>query len=417
MVDLRQFAASMSRTPPAPAPASPSAARTRQWRRRQGIEPRPENRVCKGCGGDLPSCRWQWCSDLCRLPVTQVRIPNCATCGKPFVAHGVRLKAATCGPDCHRKHESALHAARARHREHLKRTGLSDITPEQEAEMRRRARKCPLCGVRLTNKLGLPNSKHLDHILPISQGGTHTHGNCRILCRDCNLRRPKDGSDFTGQLTLWAQGPAPVSRPDRRRNGANTNKATCRKGLHPWIPANITIVKGGKKRCRLCREAKELTRYPRHTCKCGAEFAAPGKTFMCPDCVEATARRAAELHACGGVTWEQVAAEVGYGTAEGARYAAERIGYKSGLRRADAKAARPCQYCGKRAEDTRGQRHPTCLACTEDRAWRAVELQRSGATLRAIADELGYGSITSVTNLMKNVVVIESRMGRPAKHS
>lgn len=75
-----------------------------------------------------------------------------------------------------------------------------------------------MCGVYMTNKPNRPNSKHLDHIVPLNQGGTHTHGNVRIICADCNLRRPKDGSDYTGQITLWAQGAIPVSRPDRRRD-------------------------------------------------------------------------------------------------------------------------------------------------------------------------------------------------------
>lgn len=34
-------------------------------------------------------------------------------------------------------------------------------------------------------------------------------------------------------------------------------------------------------------------------------------------------------------------------------------------------------------------------------------------TLRAIADQLGYGSITSVTNLMKTVIEIEPKIGAP----
>lgn len=36
-------------------------------------------------------------------------------------------------------------------------------------------------------------------------GGTHTHGNVRMVCRTCNLSRPKDSSDVVGQITLWAQ--------------------------------------------------------------------------------------------------------------------------------------------------------------------------------------------------------------------
>lgn len=36
---------------------------------------------------------------------------------------------------------------------------------------------------------------HLDHIVPISQGGKDELDNVRVVCETCNLSRPKDGSD------------------------------------------------------------------------------------------------------------------------------------------------------------------------------------------------------------------------------
>lgn len=60
------------------------------------------------------------------------------------------------------------------------------------------------CGVRMTDVPYLVNSKELDHIVPINVGGTYTIGNVRIICRQCNQQRPKDGSDYTGPVTLWA---------------------------------------------------------------------------------------------------------------------------------------------------------------------------------------------------------------------
>lgn len=81
----------------------------------------------------------------------------------------------------------------------------TDITPEYELRLRIRARRCPMCAVSMVDEPYLPNSKELDHIVPRGVGGTHTSGNVRIICRDCNLRRPKDGSDYTGPVTLWAQ--------------------------------------------------------------------------------------------------------------------------------------------------------------------------------------------------------------------
>lgn len=70
--------------------------------------------------------------------------------------------------------------------------------------MRAKAKRCPLCKVRLIDAPYLPASKELDHIVPLNIGGTHTIGNVRIICRTCNLRRPKDGSDYTGPVTLFA---------------------------------------------------------------------------------------------------------------------------------------------------------------------------------------------------------------------
>lgn len=73
--------------------------------------------------------------------------------------------------------------------------------------LRRDTKRCPLCGVALTDTPYLPNSKELDHIVPLNAGGTHTIGNVRIICREGNLARPRDGSDYTGPVTLWAQTP------------------------------------------------------------------------------------------------------------------------------------------------------------------------------------------------------------------
>lgn len=63
---------------------------------------------------------------------------------------------------------------------------------------------CPLCKKRMTTAPGR-RQKHLDHIVPLNIGGTHTHGNVRVICRTCNLSRPSDGSDLAGHATtLWA---------------------------------------------------------------------------------------------------------------------------------------------------------------------------------------------------------------------
>lgn len=288
--------------------------------------------------------------------------------------------------------------AAQRNRDHMRRASMSDITARQELEMRQRTRKCQLCGTWMTSKPNLPNSKHLDHILPINQGGTHTHGNVRIICAHCNLSRPWDGSDYVGPLTLWAQGPeVPVSR-----------ERSCRAGLHPYMPG----------RCKRCREVYEAKRagwwrvQPQRRCQCGALFAAPGNQFMCADCITAAAHKAAALHASG-MTWQEVAQQVGYRSAngEGARYAAKRIGYQPAKPEPKVTQVRQCQ-CGMALQAYAR----LCDGCTQAAALRAVHLHYDlGLPLRQIASDLGYASITSVTNLMRTVVLTEPRMGRPRK--
>jgi 5-methylcytosine-specific restriction endonuclease McrA len=292
--------------------------------------------------------------------VIKIRVTDCVTCGRAFVAHGQQVKATACSAPCRRKRDVERQNRRAKHRQYLRRTrSASDITPQEEAEMRRKARKCPMpgCGVWMTGKPGLPNSKELDHILPINQGGTHTHGNVRIICRTCNLKRPKDGRDYAGTFTLWAQAPGVA----------------------------VVTRKPKKPRTQL------------RTCKCGASFAAPGYTFMCPACIEVAAHRAAKLHA-EGMTWRQVAQQTGYATAEGARYAAKRIGYTAPPQERKPPRESPRCACGGRLHP--GSRH--CADCIKSRAERAAHLRyEEGWTLRQIATELGYTSVESVRNHLK----------------
>lgn len=109
--------------------------------------------------------------------------------------------------------------AQQRAKTHRRRTvgRYTDITLEYEQDLRRKARRCLLCLVRLTNRPYLPHSKELDHMIPLNVGGTHTIGNVRVICRDCNLSRPKDGSDYSGQVTLWAAEPGFTMPPPKRR--------------------------------------------------------------------------------------------------------------------------------------------------------------------------------------------------------
>lgn len=85
-----------------------------------------------------------------------------------------------------------------RNHQHLRRTlqKQGDITAEWLETLREQASVCPLCAVNLTDfDASLGSHKNLDHIIPVGVGGTHTMDNVRYICRTCNTKRPKDGSD------------------------------------------------------------------------------------------------------------------------------------------------------------------------------------------------------------------------------
>jgi 5-methylcytosine-specific restriction endonuclease McrA len=159
--------------------------------------PSKPNTVCAGSCGRLIWPNYSSASQpICRECRAQPEQPSfaCVACENMFPRRSTGNEAKTC-LDCRRTRRSPS-------RDWAR---LTDITPEYELMLRAKAKRCSLCTVKLTDQPYLPNSKELDHIIPKGIGGTHTIGNVRILCRRCNIARPKDGSDYTGPVTLWAE--------------------------------------------------------------------------------------------------------------------------------------------------------------------------------------------------------------------
>ncbi len=59
--------------------------------------------------------------------------------------------------------------------------------------------RCRMCGAKAT---------HVDHIQPISRGGTHARSNLRGLCARCHRRVTADDFGWSGRLTVrrWRGG-------------------------------------------------------------------------------------------------------------------------------------------------------------------------------------------------------------------
>lgn len=99
-------------------------------------------------------------------------------------------------PRAQREYRNKNHKRRTR-------TRITDITTAEIRALLNSRTYCPLCRKKMTDHG--PHKKHIDHIVPIAIGGTHTHGNVRVICATCNLSRPYDGSDLRDHApTLWA---------------------------------------------------------------------------------------------------------------------------------------------------------------------------------------------------------------------
>lgn len=55
-------------------------------------------------------------------------------------------------------------------------------------------RTCAYCGkkTRTTGDIKHPDHLTMDHIIPLSKGGTHTRDNVTIACEECNQRKGND---------------------------------------------------------------------------------------------------------------------------------------------------------------------------------------------------------------------------------
>ena len=70
------------------------------------------------------------------------------------------------------------------------RTKQTDITTKFLIDLKQNTSHCEICGKKLKDNI------HLDHIIPLNIGGTHTRLNVRYVHAKCNLQRPKNGSDI-----------------------------------------------------------------------------------------------------------------------------------------------------------------------------------------------------------------------------
>ena len=126
----------------------------------------------------------------------------CIECGTEFKAN--TLKRIYCSDQCRNKRQYRIHELKRNKR--LKQNGKIDYSITLTKLIKRDKGKCAICGKRVDIKAD-PNSDmypSIDHVFPVSKGGTHTWDNVQLAHRGCN----SDKSDkvlieeANGQLRL-----------------------------------------------------------------------------------------------------------------------------------------------------------------------------------------------------------------------
>ena len=129
---------------------------------------------------------------------------NCTECGDVFVPEYGDKRRGFCGTSCGNRFNKRLRSDRIKA---LPATMKESFSPF--AVFNRDGWSCVACGIDTPKHLRgsyESNAPELDHVVPLSKGGSHTMANTQCLCRSCNA----DKSDIMPDV--WRGGVSKVSK-------------------------------------------------------------------------------------------------------------------------------------------------------------------------------------------------------------
>lgn len=119
-------------------------------------------------------------------------LKTCKECGRPF--HPTNLLELFCSETCRKKINHRRNEVHRRHR--LRENGNIDYSISIKSIMDRDGDKCHICGepcdcrdyifTSAGHFVAGSNYPSIDHLVPVSKGGTHTKGNVKVAHRRCN---------------------------------------------------------------------------------------------------------------------------------------------------------------------------------------------------------------------------------------
>lgn len=170
----------------------------REWhRQRYAAKADDSPRDCAWCGESYrPKARTksEFCSRKCKEQARNAAVSaatiqakpdrECLHCGRSL-PRSMRADAVFCSQKCN-------NAAHALQRKLRARTGEDEKPGYLRAAICKRDKwRCGICGDRVNPSLEHPHPRaaSLDHVIPVSEGGTNEPANLRLVHLVCNLRR------------------------------------------------------------------------------------------------------------------------------------------------------------------------------------------------------------------------------------
>lgn len=166
--------------------------REKQKAKRKGLR---YERVCSVCGAGFSSAtkRSRFCS-ACRPFSTKLALSKfgereCGICLARFTP-GLNTTANFCSLRCARESRRQRNIESSAKRRALIRGAFVEKVDPVHVFVRD-GWICRACGVKTSRSGGTTDPKYpnLDHVIPLSKGGTHSLDNCQLLCRKCNSEK------------------------------------------------------------------------------------------------------------------------------------------------------------------------------------------------------------------------------------
>ena len=167
-------------------------------------------KYCLFCGAEFTGSHHKqvYCSADCRKEVQRTRAASawheqygaeatnpvvtktCAQCKQPFSGNRYMSRRMYCSERC------SLKAQRPRRR-YIDRCREYGVTPlyidhvTVQALLKRDKARCHICKKRVDATLSVPHplAPTIDHLIPVSQGGSNAFSNCKLAHLGCNCRR------------------------------------------------------------------------------------------------------------------------------------------------------------------------------------------------------------------------------------